>query len=101
MTAFNDILTAEKEALQSIETAKAEMAELVSKARGERKSKIEEEVIKLSEAENAVISAHKSSLKEVTDKIEAETKVKVAKIEEKFAAAADNLKKEIRDSFVS
>jgi len=99
MTAFEDILTAEDEALKSIETAREEVASAVFEARAERKTRIDSEALGLKEVEDKEMSSHQTHIKVKTDKIQSEVDIKILAVEKEFGEHSASLTKEIKSSF--
>lgn len=95
MTAFDEILNAEKDALQAIEAAKTEVSEALATAKAEGKVKIDSEKERLAAVTNEELKAHASQVKAKTDKIQSGVEKEVAAVTQKFTAVLDNVKKDI------
>ena len=95
MAVFDDILSVEKEALQSIESAKADMVELVSASQTEHRAKIKTEAENFASAEVEALEQHKSEINKKTETIKAEVEERATEVTEKFTAKASSLKQEI------
>lgn len=99
MTAFKEVLAAEQEAEQAINTAKKEAVANVAAARTNRQLKIETEESKLREAEEASIVAHKAHIAKLVEQIQSEVQVKITALENRFSTHKADLKSTLTKSF--
>jgi len=99
MTAFNDILTIEAEAMQSIETAKTEATAAIAAAHATGQSRIETVSKELQAASEKELASHASNITDTTSKIQAEVNNKVFAIEKRFDAQTTVLTQELKKRF--
>lgn len=100
MTAFNEILTTEQEAQKSIETATSEVAIAIDQAHANGKTRIQTESASLQEAEKKQLASHKSSIAELTKKIDEEVAGNVSATEKRFETHTAELTTELKKRFV-
>jgi vacuolar-type H+-ATPase subunit H len=100
MTAFNDILTTEDEALKSIEVATTDTATAVAEARVAGEAHIESETKKLEEEEKKALLAQESTISGLTEKIQVEVASNVSAIEQRFETHSADLREELKKHFV-
>jgi vacuolar-type H+-ATPase subunit H len=100
MTAFDDILSAEKAALETVATAKEEAAAALQQAKAEQQPRIAAETADLKKAREQALSDYQTIVASKTAEIEADTQKQVVAIEKKFTAVADELTQAIVQDFV-
>lgn len=99
MDAFNDILTVEHEVELTIDTAKKEAVAAVADARVNHKLRLEEEELKLQDAERASLASHKVHVSGLVEKIQSEVQAKIVVLEKRFATHKADLKSTVTKSF--
>jgi vacuolar-type H+-ATPase subunit H len=100
MTVFDDVLQTEQAALKSIEAARTEIAKAIADAKAEQQERIAIEKANLQAAEAEALAAFEVQVKTKTDAIAAEVNVHVSEVTNKFATAADTLKRELKQAFL-
>jgi vacuolar-type H+-ATPase subunit H len=99
MTAFDDILTTEAEAAQSIEVAHTAAATAIAEARAQGQIRVASITQELQEESKKKLAAHEKDVSGATDKITAEVSSKITAIEKKFDTHAAELKEDLKKRF--
>lgn len=99
MTAFNEVLVAEQEAEQAINTAKNDAVATVAAARTNHQSEIDSVSIKLQDLEKTELISHQGHVAGLIEKIKSDVQEEVVALEKRFATHKDELKSKIAKSF--
>jgi len=99
MTALDEVLTAEKEAEQTVAKANKDAAVALQNARVEQQTSLETEEKRLAEAAIEAAAAEEVRVTELAKKITAEVSDQVVAIEKRFVSKKDDLKSAIMQKF--
>ena len=99
MTAFNEVLTAEQEAVKTINTAQEVAVAATVQARTDHRSNVEAEVVKLQQAEDTALATNQVKVDAMVKKIETDVNSEVSAAEKRFGANQAELKSLIKKSF--
>lgn len=99
MTALNDVLKAEQEADEVIETSKKEVEAMIASARTEQQTRLESEKNKLQEFGVIETKTQQVHVDEQVKKIIAETENQVISTEKRFLSKKDSIKSALMERF--
>lgn len=99
MSAFDQILTAEKESELAILKAKEEVVTQIKQAKLDSRNKIEAEILRLETQSQEENVSKQKQINNLVEKIQTETKTQITVVEKVFAAHKDNLKTLLLSNF--
>ncbi len=99
MTALDEVLLAEQEAESAITAAEAKAEAAISAMKNDHQTRLEEELIKLKEAEAKALTEQEKIVSGLVGKIEAETAEQVDTLEKQFAEKQTTLLTEVKKNF--